>query len=123
MTFQGVIQGIDRTLKLRLYETGSVRNRWEIDRDKPCLYTGPGRSALDQLSYHVPNVFTCESDPVWNRIILGCYQAHVNTSQAKLHQSGSYPNGTVAHKCHGKTFLFTANFKFWGQNFLIHAKL
>ena len=33
---------------------------------EPCIYTGPGISALDRSSYLVSNGFTCESDPVWN---------------------------------------------------------
>ena len=42
-------------LRLRLHETESVYNRYEIGTDKPCVYTRPVRSALDLLSYSVPN--------------------------------------------------------------------
>ena len=38
--------------------------------DKPCVYTRPGRSALDRFSYPASSRFTCESDPVWNSTVL-----------------------------------------------------
>ena len=52
------------TLRLRLHETGYVWDLYKIVRGKPCVYAGPGRSALDRLPYMVPNRFTCKSDPV-----------------------------------------------------------
>ena len=68
-------------IRLRLCETGSVCNRYEIDRDKPCIYTGSGRSALDRFFYPVPNGFTCQSDPVWNCTIPGWYRDRVHPIQ------------------------------------------
>ena len=44
---------------LRLQESGSKRIP-----DKPCVYTVPGISAVDRLSYPMPNGFTGESDAV-----------------------------------------------------------
>ena len=51
-------------LRLRLHEIGFVWNWQEIATEKPCVQMGPGRFALDLLSYPEPDGFTCESDPV-----------------------------------------------------------
>ena len=44
----------------------SFWNKYEFGTDKPCIYRGPDRSAVDRFSYSRPNGFTCESDPVWS---------------------------------------------------------
>ena len=49
--------------RLRLHETGSVWNQYEIGTDKLCVYMGPDRSALDRFFSPLPNWLTCESDP------------------------------------------------------------
>ena len=46
--------------------TRFVWNWYEIGTDKPCIYTRPGSSSLDRLSYLLTNRFTSEGDPVWN---------------------------------------------------------
>ena len=74
---------LNECLMQRLHETGFVWNRYEIGTDKPCVYTGLGRSALDRFSYPVPNGFTCESDPVWNCTVPGWYRDRVNPTQFK----------------------------------------
>ena len=45
--------------RLYLHETGFVWNQFEIDTDKPCVYTRPGRSALDTVKTRIkePRVF------------------------------------------------------------------
>ena len=53
----------------RLHGIGSVWNRYEIDTDKPCFYTGPGGSGTDRICYLVPNGSTYEGDPLWNRTV------------------------------------------------------
>ena len=53
----------------RLHGTGSVWNRYEIGTDKPCVYTGPGGSGTDRISYLSPNGSTYECDPMWNRTV------------------------------------------------------
>ena len=53
----------------RLHGTGSVWNRYEIGTDKPCVCTGPDGSGTDRICYLVPNGFTNEGDPVWNRTV------------------------------------------------------
>ena len=57
----------------------SVWRWYEIATDKPCIYAGPGRSALDRFSYSVRNGFTCEYDlrPRKPKTILGT-QARVD---------------------------------------------
>ena len=40
-------QLLSQTLRLCLHETVSVWNRYEIGTDRPCFYTGPGRSTPD----------------------------------------------------------------------------
>ena len=67
--------------RLRLHRTGSVWDRCQIGTHKSCIYTGPGRSALDRFSYPVPNGFTCESDLVWNCNVPGWHHARVNPTQ------------------------------------------
>ena len=63
------------TLRLCLRETEFVWNWYKILSGKLCVYTRPGRSSLlDRLSYPVPNVFTCGSDPVWNSAISKWYR-------------------------------------------------
>ena len=52
-----------------------------IGMDKRCVYTGPGRPALDWFSYSVPNVLTCESDPIYNCTVPGWYRDRVNATQ------------------------------------------
>ena len=56
-------------LRQRLHGTGSVWNRYEIGRDKPWVYTGPGGSGTDRIGYLVPNGSTYEGDPMWNRTV------------------------------------------------------
>ena len=60
-------------LRLLLHKTRSVWDQYEIGMDKPCAYTEPCRSPLDQFSYSIPNGFTCKIDPVWNCTVPGCY--------------------------------------------------
>ena len=67
--------------RLRLHRTGSVWDRYQTGTHKSCIYTGPGRSALDRFSYPVPNGFTCESDLVWNCNVPGWHHARVNPTQ------------------------------------------
>ena len=38
-----------------LHQTGSVWNLYEIGTDKPCVYTGPGKSTPDRFSYLLTN--------------------------------------------------------------------
>ena len=52
----------------------------QIGTDTPCVYTGPGRSALNQFSFPLQN----ESDPVWNFTVLEWYRASVNPTQFSL---------------------------------------
>ena len=69
---------------LRLHETGSVWNRYDIGTNKPCVYTEPSRSTLGRFSYPVPNGFNCESDPVSNFSVPGWYRARVNPTQVRI---------------------------------------
>ena len=49
----------DHQVRLRLHKTGSVWNLYEISTDKPCVYTGRGRSALARFSYLLNNWLDC----------------------------------------------------------------
>ena len=49
-------------LRQRLHENGSVWDRYEIDTDKSCVYTGPGGSGTDRICYLEPNESTYEGD-------------------------------------------------------------
>ena len=64
---------VNQASKACLHEIGAIWNRYKISTDKPCVYTGPGRSALGRFFYPVSNVFTYESDPVWNCTVSGWY--------------------------------------------------
>ena len=59
-----------------IHEIRSIWNRYETGVDEPCIYEGPGRSALDRFCY--PG--TVESNPVWNCMAPGWLRAHVNTA-------------------------------------------
>ena len=56
-------------IRQHLHGTGSVWNRYEIGTDKPCVYTGTGKSGTDRICYLVPNGSTYEGDPMWNRTV------------------------------------------------------
>ena len=62
----------------RLHGTGSFWNRYEIGTDKACVYTGPGGSGTDRICYLVPNGFTYEGDPIWNRSVPISNRSRVN---------------------------------------------
>ena len=66
-----------------VYTRPTVWNRYKIGTDKLCVYTGPGITALNRLSYQVPNGFTSESDPVWNCTVPRWYRASVNPTQIR----------------------------------------
>ena len=51
--------------------------------DKPRVYAGTGRSALDRFFYTVPNESSCESDPVSNCTAPGRYCTRVNLAQLR----------------------------------------
>ena len=40
---------------------------YEIGTNKPCAYTGPGRSGTDRICCLVGNGSTYDDDPIWNR--------------------------------------------------------
>ena len=61
----------------------SFWNQYEFGMDKPCIYRGPDRSAVDRFSYPRPNGFTCESDPVWSCTVPAWYHVHVSPSQLR----------------------------------------
>ena len=61
------VQG--KKLRQRLHGTGSIWNRHQIGRDKPCVHTGPGGSVTDRICYLAPKVSTYEGDPMWNRTL------------------------------------------------------
>ena len=86
------------TLRLRLHETRSVWNRYEIGTNKPCGFTGPDRSALDGFSYPAPNGFTCESDPGRNRIVPWWYWDSVNATRYRRTHSRMYPIQTEPNR-------------------------
>ena len=44
-------------------------NRYEIDTDSRCVYTGSGGSDTDRICYLVPNGCTYEGDPMRNRTV------------------------------------------------------
>ena len=71
----------------------------KLVRDKPCVYTGPGRSALDRFPYPLSDGFTCESDTAWNwdclRVVLR--PCKPNTIRTNPCQCGSDPTGTELH--------------------------
>ena len=73
----------------RLHGTGSVWNQYEIGKDKPCVYTGPGGSGMDRVCYLVPNGSTYEGDPIWNRTVPASNRSHVN--RIDPYHSGSDP--------------------------------
>ena len=62
----------------RLHGTGFLWNWYEIGTDKPCVYTGPGRSSMDRICYLVPNGSTYEGNPMWNRAIPVSNRSRVN---------------------------------------------
>ena len=76
----------ESNIRLRLHEAGSTWNRFEIGTGKPCDYTEPDRSALDQFFYLLPNGFTC-SDPAWNCVIPIWYRVRVNPTQSRQNRS------------------------------------
>ena len=70
LTFLGLGQNsLGGGLRQRLHGTGSIWNRYEIGKDKPCVYTGPGGSGTDRICYLVPNGSTYKGDPIWNRTV------------------------------------------------------
>ena len=60
---------LSTTFILRQSLHGTVWNRYEIGKDKPSAYTGPGGSGTDRICYLVPNGSTYEGDPMWNRTV------------------------------------------------------
>ena len=66
---------------LRLHGTRPTWYWCEIGTDKPCVYTRPGKSALDQFSYQVPNGVTSESDSVWNCPVRVWYCTRLSPTQ------------------------------------------
>ena len=62
-------------LRPRLNETRYVWNLYETGADKPCFYTGPGRSAPDRLSYPVPGDFrSWESPQTLPALFIGLFE-------------------------------------------------
>ena len=57
------------SFRQRLHGTRSVWKRYEIDTDRPCVYTGPVGACTDRICCLVPNGSTYEGDPMWNRTI------------------------------------------------------
>ena len=54
-----------KILRQRLHGIGSFWNRCKIGTDKPRIYTGPGGSGIERISYLVPNGSTFKGDPIW----------------------------------------------------------
>ena len=83
-SFAGLLKGMvfvqlaKTRVRQRLHGTGSVWNRYEIGKGKPCVYTGPGGSGKDRIAYLIPNGFTYEGDPIWNRTVPVSNRSHAN---------------------------------------------
>ena len=92
-------KSVAQNWRLLLDETVSIWNQYEIGTEKPCVYTGPDRSALNRFFYPVPNEFICENDPsseLCRSRVVRC-PCEPNTTQANLCQIGSDLNGTKPH--------------------------
>ena len=63
-------------LRLRLH--GIIWNGYEMGKNMPCVYTGPGGSGTDQICYLVPNVSTYEGDPIGKRTVPVWNRCRVN---------------------------------------------
>ena len=74
----------------------SVWNRYEIRRDKPCVYTGSGGSGMDRIYHLVPNGPSCEGDYLhnWTHLVpdgrlCGTVPSHLEPFPCE--QNGSVP--------------------------------
>ena len=76
-------------LRQRLHGNGSVWNRYEIGTDKDCVYMGPVGFGTYQTCYLVPNGYTYEGDPMWNRTSPVWNRSRVN--RVDPYHSGSDP--------------------------------